>query len=151
VRRGCLALCFLLTTAPAHAAAQALPAAEALVRAQYGPDMDDTPEGALRLYEPRLAHELTESSTAAGGDFGFDLRYGDSDWQVRDMTFTTMETPDGATVAVRFLNFGKPVEIDWRLIPDAASAQGWRVSDISAPEQNGQMPWDLRRLVLIDP
>ena len=151
MRRGCLALCFLLTTPAPPAAAQTLPAAEALVRAQYGPGVSDTPEGALRLYEPRLAHELTESSTAAGGDFGFDLRYGDSDWQVQDMTFTATRTPQGAMVAVRFRNFGRPMEIDWRLIPDPAGAPGWRVSDISAPEQNGQMGWDLRQLVLIDP
>ena len=134
---GLPALVALCLFGAAHAAPPTLPAAEALVRAQYGPDADSTASGALHLYEPRLGRALTESSTAAGGDLGMDVRYGDSDWMVEDMTFTAAPTPTGATVTVRFLNFG--------------TEAGWRISDIAAPAQNEQRPWALRQLILGEP
>ena len=148
---GLPALVALCLFGAAHAAPPTLPAAEALVRAQYGPDADSTASGALHLYEPRLGRALTESSTAAGGDLGMDVRYGDSDWMVEDMTFTAAPTPTGATVTVRFLNFGKPVEIDWTIVPASDTEAGWRISDIAAPAQNEQRPWALRQLILGEP
>lgn len=144
-----LLLACLALALPAHAAEPSLAAAEALVRAQYAPGADASAESAARLYEPVLARALMETSGAGGADLGFDPRYAELDWKIEGLALTTTAAPDGAMVAARFTNFGRPVEIDWRLIPAPDSPQGWRVQDISAPAQNNLGAWDLRQLLLI--
>jgi hypothetical protein len=144
-----LLLVCLSLALPARAAPPSLAAAEALVRAQYAPGVDASADGAARLYEPVLAGALMSTSAATGADLGFDPRYSDIDWKMEQLVLTTTAEPGGAKVAARFTNFGRPVQIDWRLIPAPDSPAGWRVEDISAPAQNDQEAWDLRDLLLI--
>lgn len=131
----------------AHAAVPPLSGAAALVRAQYAPDADSSPDMAAKLYTPQVAAALART-LANGGDIGFDPRYGDSDWKVQGLSVSAAAAPGGALVTARFQNFGKPTEVDWRLV---AAPDGWRVSDIAFPDQNGLPAWDLRQLLSLPP
>lgn len=150
IRVGLPFLLALAAAAVAHAAPPFLPAAEALVRAQYAPAADASSDAAARLYVPELGKALMEVSTANGADLEFDPRYGDKDWTAQDLTLTTTPAADGAKVTVRFRSFGKPMQIDWLLTPSPDGPDGWRVKDISAPAQAGQTAWDLRDLLQLD-
>jgi hypothetical protein len=136
-------------SATAHAAPP-LASAEALVRAQYAPDADSSPQMAARLYTPDLAAAQAKA-LAGGGDIGFDPRYGDSDWKLEGLIVSAAATPGGALVAARFKSFGKAIEVDWRLVAAPDGLDGWRVSDIASPEQNGIPAWDLRDLLSLPP
>ena len=142
-------LAALLFAAQAHAAAPTLASAEALVRAQYGPDADGSPEGAARLYVTDIAQEMTDPIRGAGAvNLGIDPRYGQDDWKVEQVTVSAAPGPDGeALVTARFLNFGKPTEIEWRLVPAPEAATGWKVFDISGRDQNDWAAFDMRRLL----
>lgn len=144
-----LALPLLLLSLPAHAASPTLASAEALVRAQYAPDADASPEGAARLYVPEIAQEMTDPIRGAGAvNLGIDPRYGQSDWKISDVKVEAVSGPDGrALVTARFLDFGKPAQILWTLVPAADTPSGWRVWDISGPEQNEWAAFDMRTLL----
>jgi hypothetical protein len=149
---GHAALALLWLAGPAAAAPPTLASAEALVLAQYGPDADPTPEMAARLYVPEIAQELADPLRGAGVNLGLDPRYGQDDWRVDKVAAQAEQGPDGqALVKVTFLNFGKPAEVDWRLIPAPDGPMGWKVMDISAPEQNDWAAFDMRQLLNLPP
>ena len=124
-----LALPLLLLALPAHAAAPTLASAEALVRSQYAPDADASPEAVARLYVPEIAQEMTDPIRGAGAvNLGIDPRYGQDDWKVSDVKVEAVSGADGrAVVTARFLNFGKPSQILWTLAPAAERwiGPGW--------------------------
>ncbi len=152
MKRIAIAAALLCLAAPAHAAAPTLASAEALVLAQYGPDADPTPEMAARLYVPEIAQELADPLRGAGVNLGLDPRYGQDDWRVEKVVAHAAAGPGGqALVTVTFLNFGKPAEVDWRLVPAADGPMGWKVMDISAPEQNDWAAFDMRQLLNLPP
>ncbi|MGZ3278975.1 MAG: hypothetical protein ACXU82_05410 [Caulobacteraceae bacterium] len=134
---------------PAHAAAPTLASAEALVRAQYAADADASPEAAAKLYVPEIAQEMTDPIRGAGAvNLGIDPRYGQDDWKVSDVTVEAAAGPDGrALVTARFLDFGKPARILWTLVPAPDTPSGWRVWDISGPDQNEWAAFDMRQLL----
>ncbi len=144
-----LALPLLLLALPAHAAAPTLASAEALVRAQYAADADSSPEAAEKLYVPEIAQEMEDPIRGAGVvNLGVDPRYGQTDWKISELKVEAAAGPDGrALVTARFLDFGKPARIVWTLVPATDAASGWRVWDISAPEQNDWAAFDMRTLL----
>jgi hypothetical protein len=139
----------LLLALSAHAAAPTLASAEALVRAQYAAEADSSPEAAEKLYVPEIAAEMEDPIRGAGViNLGVDPRYGQTDWKISDLKVEAVSGPDGkAMVTARFLDFGKPAQILWTLVPAAETASGWRVWDISAPEQNDWAAFDMRTLL----
>ena len=149
MKRLALLLLTLLLPLPAHAAAPTLASAEALVRAQYAADADASPEAAARLYVPEIAQEMTDPLRGAGAvNLGVDPRYGQDDWKISELKVEAVSGPDGrALVTARFLDFGKPAQIQWTLVPAADAASGWRVWDISGPEQNDWAAFDMRTLL----
>ena len=145
-------LAALLLALPAHAAAPTLTSAEAVVRAQYAAEVDSSPEAAARLYVVDIAREMTDPLRGAAVNLGIDPRYGQDNWEVENVTVSAAPGPDGqALVTVRFLNFGKPTEIDWRLVPAPDGPMGWKVFDISAPEQNDWAAFDMRQMLNLPP
>lgn len=137
---------------PAHAAAPSLASAEAVVRAQYGPDVDASPEAAARLYVADIAREMTDPIRGAAVNLGIDPRYGQDNWKVETVAVSAAPGPGGeALVTARFLNFGKPTEIDWRLVPAPDGPMGWKVLDISGPAQNDWAAFDLRQMLDLPP
>jgi hypothetical protein len=144
-----LALPLLLFALPAQAAGTTLASAEALVRAQYAADADASPEAAAKLYVPEIAQEMTDPIRGAGAvNLGIDPRYGQDDWKVSDLKVEAVSGPDGkAVVTARFLDFGKPAQIVWTLVPAADAASGWRVWDIAGPDQNDWAAFDMRTLL----
>ena len=149
MRRAFLAAAIASSALAAHAAAPDLAAAEAVVRAQYAPGVDQSPEAAARLYVADIAQEMTDPIRGAGAvNLGIDPRYGQDDWKAGDVTVSAAQGPNGeARVTARFLNFGKPTEIDWRLVPAPDGPMGWKVYDISGPEQNDWAAFDMRQLL----
>src|SRR5438309_408462 len=119
MRAPALVLPLLLLALPACAASPTLASAEALVKAQYAADADASPEAAAKLYVPEIAQEMTDPIRGAGAvNLGIDPRYGQDDWRVSDVKVTAIPWPGGeARVEARFLNFGKPAQIDWTLVP----------------------------------
>jgi hypothetical protein len=144
-----LALPLLLPALPACAAPPSLASAEALVRAQYAADADASPEGSAKLYVPEIAQEMADPIRGAGVvNLGVDPRYGQTDWMISGLKVEGVSGPDGkALVTARFLDFGKPAQILWTLVPAANAASGWRVWDISGPEQNDWAAFDMRSLL----
>ena len=143
---------FLLAFAlpfPACAAPPPLASAEALVRAQYGAEADSSPEGSAKLYVPEIAQEMADPIRGAGVvNLGVDPRYGQTDWMISDLKVEGVTRADGkALVTARFLDFGKPAQILWTLVPAANAPSGWRVWDISGPEQNDWAAFDMRSLL----
>jgi len=139
----------LLLALPACAASPTLASAEALVRAQYAADADASPEAAAKLYVPEIAQEMTDPIRGAGAvNLGIDPRYGQDDWKVSDVKVEAAAGPDGrALVTARFLDFGKPARILWTLVPAADTPSGWRVWDISGPDQNDWSAFDMRQML----
>jgi len=136
----------------AQAAAPDLAAAEAVVRAQYAAEVDSSPEAAARLYVVDIAREMTDPLRGAAVNLGIDPRYGQDNWKVEHVVVSAAPGPDGqALVTVRFLNFGRPSEIDWRLVPAPDGPMGWKVFDISAPEQNDWAAFDMRQMLNLPP
>ncbi len=123
-----------------------LPAAEALVRELYlAPAPDASREAVQRLYAPDLAAALLkamEPNSPSG--LPFDMRYGDDNWIATDLAFSATATPEGATVSASFKNDGMAHRIDWRLIQTAA---GWRIADVTAPEEGDSPAWSLLDLL----
>jgi hypothetical protein len=144
-----LALPLLLLALPAHAATPTLAAAEALVKAQYAPDADASPEAAAKLYVPEISQEMTDPIRGGGVvNLGVDPRYGQTDWMISDLKVEAVFGADGkARVTAKFLDFGKPSQIVWTLVPAADAVSGWRVWDISGPEQNDWAAFDMRTLL----
>jgi hypothetical protein len=144
-----LVLPLVLLALPACAAPPDLASAEALVRAQYAPDADASPEAAAKLYVPEIAQEMTDPIRGAGAvNLGIDPRYGQDDWKVSDVKVEAVSGPDGrALVTAKFLDFGKPAKILWTLVPAPDTPSGWRVWDISGPEQNDWAAFDMRQLL----
>jgi hypothetical protein len=144
-----VALALLLLALPAQAAPPTLASAEALVRQQYAPDADASPDAAARLYVPEIGQEMTDPIRGAGAvNLGIDPRYGQDDWKVSDVKVEAVSGPDGrALVTARFLDFGKPARILWTLVPAPDTPSGWRVWDISGPEQNDWAAFDMRALL----
>jgi hypothetical protein len=134
---------------PARAAAPTLASAEALVRAQYASDASSSPEAAAGLYVPEIAQEMVDPIRGAAAEsLGVDPRYGQDRWSIADLKITAANGPDGrALVTARFLDFGKPAEIDWTLVPAPDTPSGWRVFDIAGPDQNGWAAFDTRQLL----
>ena len=152
IERVALLVAVLLVKAPAHAAAPTLASAEAVVRAQYGPNVDASPEAAAQLYVVDIAQEMTDPIRGAAVNLGIDPRYGQDNWKVENITVSAAPGPDGqARVTARFLNFGKPTEIDWRLVPAPDGPMGWKVFDISGPEQNDWAAFDMRQMLNLPP
>jgi hypothetical protein len=149
VKRLLLAVVALLLPLPACAAPPTLASAEALVRAQYAADADSSPEAAAKLYVPEIAQEMEDPIRGAGVvNLGVDPRYGQTDWMISDLKVEAVSGPDGkALVTARFLDFGKPSQILWTLVPAADAASGWRVWDISGPDQNDWAAFDMRTLL----
>jgi hypothetical protein len=144
-----LALPLLLLPLPACAAPPSLASAEALVKAQYAADADSSPAAAEKLYVPEIAQEMEDPIRGAGVvNLGVDPRYGQTDWMISELKVEAASGPDGkALVTARFLDFGKPAKIVWTLVPAAETPSGWRVWDISAPEQNDWAAFDMRTLL----
>ncbi len=117
------------------------------MRAQYAADA--SPEAAERLYVPEIAQEMQDPIRGAGAvNLGVDPRYGQDDWKISELKVEAAAGPDGrALVTARFLDFGKPARIVWTLVPAADAPSGWRVWDISAPEQNDWAAFDMRTLL----
>jgi hypothetical protein len=144
-----LLLPLLMLALPAHAASPTLASAEALVRGQYATDVDASPEAAGKLYVAEIGQEMTDPIRGAGAvNLGIDPRYGQDDWKVSDVTVEAAAGPDGrALVTARFLDFGKPARILWTLVPAPDTPSGWRVWDISGPDQNEWAAFDMRQLL----
>jgi hypothetical protein len=148
-RLAALALPLLLLAVPAHAATPTLASAEALVRAQYRADADSSPAAVAGLYVPEIGQEMMDPIRGAGAvNLGIDPRYGQDDWRIADLKVSAAGLPDGrARVVARFLDFGRPAEIDWTLVPAPDNPSGWRVWDISGPDQNDWAAFDMRQLL----
>ena len=146
-------IALLLLATPAFAAEGTLDSAEALVRAQYAADADQSPEAVARLYAPEIAQEMVDPIRGAGAvNLGVDPRYGQDNWSVTGVTVAAEVLPDGKVrVVVRFLNFGKPAEIDWTLEPALDTPSGWRVWDIAGPDQNDWAAFDMRQMLNLKP
>lgn len=144
-----LILPLLLLALPAHAAEPTLASAEALVRGQYAADADSSPEAVAQLYVPEIAQEMTDPIRGAGAiNLGVDPRFGQDDWKISELKVEAAPGPNGkALVTARFLDFGKPARILWTLAPAGDTPSGWRVWDISAPEQNDWAAFDMRTLL----
>lgn len=152
MKRFAVAILLFGYTTPTHAAPPTLTAAEAVVRAQYAPNVDASPEAAARLYVADIAQEMTDPIRGAAVNLGIDPRYGQDNWKVQNVTASAAPGPDGqAMVTVHFLNFGKPTEIDWRLVPAPDGPMGWKVYDISGPEQNDWAAFDMRQMLNLPP
>lgn len=149
MRLPALALPLLLLALPACAAQPDLASAEALVRWQYAADADASPEAVARLYVPEIAQEMTDPIRGAGAvNLGIDPRYGQDDWKISDVKVEAVSGAGGrAMVTVKFLNFGKPAQILWTLTPATDTPAGWRVWDISGPDQNDWAAFDMRQLL----
>lgn len=101
---------------------------------------------------PRSPRTLADPLRGAGVNLGLDPRYGQDDWRVEKVAAHAAPGPDGqALVTVTFLNFGKPARVDWRLVPAPDGPMGWKVMDISAPEQNDWAAFDMRQLLNLPP
>jgi len=140
----------LMLAAPARAATPTLASAEALVQGQYAADADASPEAAARLYVPEIGQEMMDPIRGAGVvNLGIDPRFGQDNWSLSsDVTVSGVSLPDGrARVAAHFINFGKPTEIDWTLVPAPDTPSGWRVWDISGPMQNDWAAFSMRELL----
>lgn len=143
-----LALPLLLLALPARAAPPTLASAEALVRAQYTAEANPPPDAAARLYAPEIGQEMMDPIRGAGAALGLDPRYGQDEARVSDLKVSAAAGPGGrARVTARFLITGKAVEIDWTLIPAQGAPSGWRVYDISGPEEGDRPAFDLRQLL----
>lgn len=145
-----LSLLLLGPGLPVRAAPPTLASAEALVRAQYAADADQSPEAVAQLYVPEIGQEMTDPIRGAGAvNLGIDPRYGQDNWSVTDLKVAAVASPDGARarVVAQFLDFGKPAEIDWTLVPAPETPWGWRVWDISGPAQNDWAAFDMRELL----
>jgi hypothetical protein len=142
-------LLFALLPLPACAAPPSLASAEALVKAQYAEDADSSPSAAEKLYVAEIAQEMEDPIRGAGVvNLGVDPRYGQTDWKIADLKVEAVSGPDGkALVTASFLDFGRPSKILWTLIPAPDMPSGWRVWDISAPEQNDWAAFDMRTLL----
>jgi hypothetical protein len=142
-------LLLLLLALPAHAATPTLASAQALVQEQYAADADASPEAAAKLYVPEIGQEMMDPIRGAGAvNLGIDPRYGQDNWQVSDVKVEAVAGPGGrALVTARFLDFGKPAQILWTLVPAPDTPSGWRVWDISGPEQNEWAAFDMRALL----
>ena len=153
MKRLSLALSLMFALAAQAAEPPTLAGAEAVVRAQYGADADSSQEAMTRLYVTDIARELVDPIRGAGAvNLGIDPRYGQDDWRGEDVKVSAAPGPNGeARVTVRFLNFGKPSEVDWRLVPAPDGRMGWKVADISAPPQNDWPAWDMRELLNLPP
>ena len=149
MRLPALVLPLLLLALPACAAAPDLASAEALVRSQYAPDADASPEAVAQLYAAEIAQEMTDPIRGAGAvNLGIDPRYGQDDWNISDVKVEAVSGPDGkAMVTARFLDFGKPAQILWTLVPAPDTPSGWRVWDISGPDQNDWVAFDMRQML----
>ncbi len=119
------------------------------MRGQYAPDADASPEAVARLYVPEIAQEMTDPLRGAGAvNLGVDPRYGQDDWKISDLMIEAAPGPNGkAVVTARFLDFGKPSRITWTLAPAKDTPSGWRVWDISGPDQNEWAAFDMRALL----
>ena len=142
-------IALLLFATPAFAAEGTLDSAEALVRGQYAAAAYQSPEAVARLYAPENAQEMVDPIRGAGAvNLGVDPRYGQDNWSVTGVTAAAEVLPDGKVrVVVRFLNFGKPAEIDWTLAPALDTPSGWRVWDIAGPDQNDWAAFDMRQML----
>jgi hypothetical protein len=140
----------VLLAAPARAGSPTLGSAEALVHAQYTADADASPEAVARLYVPEIGQEMVDPIRGAGAvNLGIDPRFGQDDWSLSsDVSVSGVVLPDGrARVAAHFINFGKPTEIDWTLVPAPDTPSGWRVWDITGPMQNDWAAFSMRELL----
>ena len=144
-----LLLPILFLALPARAGAPTVTSAEALVRAQYAAEADASPEAMATLYVPEIGQEMMDPIRGAGAvNLGIDPRYGQDDWRVSDVKVEGVTGSDGrALVTARFLNFGKPAQILWTLIPAPETPSGWRVWDISGPDQNEWAAFDMRQML----
>jgi hypothetical protein len=132
----------------AHAAASTLASAKALVRAQYAAGAETSPA----LYAPDIAKILADPAQVAPSDLGIDPRFGQDDWKISGLKVSAAHGPNGeARVTARFLDFGKPARIEWRLIPATDGPGGWKVLDISGPRQNDWRAFDMRDLLNLPP
>ncbi len=144
IRRGLAALAAALLVGAAAPADPSLAAAEAMVRKLYvAPDASR--EAVQQLYAPELATALLkamEPNSPSG--LPFDMRYGDDEWIVADLAFSTVAVGDGATVTASFKNDGMAHRIDWRLV---RTPSGWRIADVTAPEEGDSPAWSLLDLL----
>jgi hypothetical protein len=119
----------------------------AVVRALYAPKLTPFPD--KPDHDPFFTAELAgalkkDSHPDEVGAVDFDYRYDAQDVQITDLQLTAVNTLDGERVAARFDNFQKPYEVDYDLV---LTRDGWRVSDVSAPAQQGDQPWSLRAML----
>ncbi len=117
---------------------------EALVARVYAEEGGVIAPAKLRRYYSRdLAAALKKDQNADGvGAIGFDWLYGAQDFDISELTFESRPYgPDLSFIEARFLNFGKPVVVQWTLCRHPNG--DWRVRDVMGEG------WDLRYLLEI--
>ena len=126
----------------AGAPAAALDDPDQLVRAIYTRDALPTSERDMAwFYAADLKRALkADSSTGEVGAIDFDFRYGAQDFDVTGLTFSKVGQNAEATVTARFINFGKPKTITYRM---CLGRTGWKIADVT----DGDGEWRLRALL----
>ena len=132
--------------APPPKPAQPLPGL-AVIRELYKPVRTPFPTNPAR--DPFFTQEVAramkrDSHPGRVGAIDFDYRYGAQQVQVNEVTVTAVNTLDGERATARFLNIGKPYEVNYDL---TLTRDGWRIANVFAPPQQGDQTWDLRRML----
>ena len=118
-----------------------------LIRALYAPSITPFPDKPAKdpFFTLDLAKALkADSHPGEVGAIDFDYRYGAQDVQLSNLQIAAINTLDGERVVARFENAEKPYEVDYDLV---LTRDGWRISDISAPAQQGDQAWSLRAML----
>jgi hypothetical protein len=136
-----------IAVSPVHAASRVSPAV--LVRRLYAHVAP--PSRVERIFAADLAEAYGRDTGRPGevGAIDFDWRYGAQDFKISSLKVLELPEPPvivGAPhvywVAARFKNFGKPIEVDYRVCRNAAGA--WRIADVKSDEADR---WDLRDIL----
>ncbi len=123
----------------------------AVIHDLYAPALTPFPEKPAQdpFFTTEVARALkAHSHPGRVGAIDFDYRYGAQDVQLTNLQLAAVNTLDGERVVARFDNAGKPYEVDYDLV---LTRDGWRISDVSAPPQQGDMSWGLRALLKLPP
>jgi len=131
--------------APATPSAPADPkGAVAVVRGFYALSDEDAGSAAKAgdYFTPDLTRALQADAKTGedGPKLDFDIRSNSQDPAITRLTLQSRPDAGGARVTARFDEAGRPEVVDYQVVMTPA---GWRISDVSAPAENGALGWRL--------
>lgn len=148
-----LALTLLAACGPAAQAPEAPPVsarlmspADYIARFYVEEPVWGSPDEKRDLFEPALADALIKDTSSPDevGAVDFSFRCGCQDGDIANVTTTSVDTQGGAEVTAAFTLNDMPMTIVYRML---RTDDGYRIVDVSAPAQNGDQPWSLRKLL----